>query len=163
LFSAVKDTRHLIFELSSPTLYELGLGAAISEWIEHKIKPHHNLDVELVDKLELNCINLDQNTVLFRSVRELLTNIVKYARADKVSVLLEQEDNAVRVTVKDNGIGFNPEQIRRNVSTEGGLGLFSIEERMTDLGGSMVINSRVHHGTTIILTAPCSDSTKETT
>ncbi|MBW2689920.1 MAG: transporter substrate-binding domain-containing protein, partial [Deltaproteobacteria bacterium] len=163
LLSAVKDTRYLIFELSSPTLHELGLGAAIGEWIEHKLKLHHSLDVELVDKLELSCINLDQNTVLFRNVRELLTNIVKYARADKVSILLEQEDNTVRVTVKDNGIGFNPEQMKRNVSNEGGLGLFSIEERMTDLGGSMVINSRVHHGTTIILTAPCSDSTKETT
>jgi len=68
-----------------------------------------------------------------------------------------------RVTVKDNGIVFNPEQVKRNVSNEGGLGLFSIEERMTDLGGTMVINSRVHHGTTIILTVSCNDSIKETT
>jgi signal transduction histidine kinase len=163
LLSAVKDTRHLIFELSSPTLYELGLGAAISEWIEHKIKPHHSLDVELVDKLELSSLSLDQNTILFRSVRELLTNVVKYARADKVSVLLEQEGGVIRIKVKDNGIGFNPEQVKRNVSVEGGLGLFSIEERMIDLGGSMVIDSKVHHGTTVVIMAPCSESTKETT
>ncbi len=163
LLSAVKDTRHLIFELSSPTLYELGLGAAIGEWIEHKLKPDHSLDVELVDKLKLSCLSLDQNTVLFRSVRELLTNIVKYARADKASVLLEQEGNVVRIKIKDNGIGFNPEQVKRNVSSEGGLGLFSIEERLTAFGGSMVIDSKVHHGTTIVLTVPCSETTKETT
>jgi PAS domain S-box-containing protein len=163
LLSAVKDTRHLIFELSSPTLYELGLGAAISEWIELKLKPHYSLDVELIDKLELGYLNLDQKTVLFRSVRELLTNVVKYARADKASVLLEQEGSAVRVTVKDNGIGFNPEQVKRNVSSEGGLGLFSIEERINDLGGAMVIDSRAHHGTTIVLTVPCDRTIKEET
>ena len=163
LLSAVQDTRHLIFELSSPTLYELGLGAAISEWVEQKLTPNHNLAVELVDKLESSCLSQDQSTVLFRSVRELLTNIIKYARADKASVLLEQEGKAIRVTVKDNGIGFNPEQVQQNVSSEGGLGLFSIEERMTDLGGTLIIDSRAHHGTTIVMTIPCSVSTKETT
>ena len=101
--------------------------------------------------------------VLFRSVRELLTNIIKYARANKASVLLEQEGNAVRVRVKDNGIGFDPEQVKRNVSNEGGLGLFSIEERMTDFGGSLLIDSRAHYGTTIVMIIPCSMSTKETT
>jgi signal transduction histidine kinase len=96
-------------------------------------------------------------------VRELLTNIVKYARADKASVLLEQEGSAVWITVKDNGIGFNPEQVKRNVTSDGGLGLFSIEERMNDFGGSMVIDSRVHHGTTIVLEVPCSEIIKEET
>jgi PAS domain S-box-containing protein len=163
LLTAVKDTRHLIFELSSPTLHELGLGAAISEWIELKVKPQHNLDIKLVDNIELSNLSLDQSTIMFRSVRELLTNIVKYARADKASVLIEEEGGSVWITVKDNGIGFNPYQVRRNVSSDGGLGLFSIEERMNDFGGSMVIDSRAHHGTTIVLTVPCSEIIKEKT
>lgn len=163
LLSAIKDTRQLIFDLSSPTLYELGLGAAISEWIELKLKPHHSLDVKLVDKMELSCLSQDQSTILFRSVRELLTNIIKYARADNARVLLEQEGSVVCITVKDNGIGFNPDQVKRNVSSDGGLGLFSIEERMNDFGGSMVIDSRAYLGTSIVLTVPGSETIKAET
>jgi len=163
LLSAVQDTRHLIFELSSPTMNELGLGAAINEWVDDKLRQRHQLDVELVDKFERQRLDQDQSAILFRSVRELLTNIVKHARADKVSVRLEPEGENLRIEIKDNGIGFNVDQARRGVSSEGGLGLFSIEERMTSLGGSMVIDSKAHQGTTIVLTIPCSETTKETT
>ncbi|MBW2690290.1 MAG: transporter substrate-binding domain-containing protein, partial [Deltaproteobacteria bacterium] len=163
LLFAVKDTSALIFELSSPTLDELGLGAAIREWLDNKIERQHNLTVELVSNIEKDSLDQDQSTFLFRSVRELITNVVKHARAKRVSVLLEQGDNVVRVIVKDNGIGFNPEQVKRSVSANGGLGLFSIEERMIALGGSMVIDSHVHHGTSIVLTVPCGEIKKATT
>jgi PAS domain S-box-containing protein len=163
LISASKDTRNLIFDLSSPTMHELGLGPAISEWIDDKLIQRHGLDVQLVDKLKRDSLDLNQSAILFRSVRELLTNIVKYARADKVNVLLEHEGNDIRITVKDNGIGFSPEQARQSISAEGGLGLFSIEERMTGLGGSMVIDSKAHHGTTIVLMIPLNEMKKVTT
>jgi len=144
----------LIFELSSPTLQELGLGPAISEWNELHLA-NLKLDVEIVDKIKMDRLNLDQNIILFRSVRELLTNILKHARADKISVLLEQDNDNTVVTVSDNGVGFNHEQTIQNVSKEGGLGLFSINERLSELGGSMLISSRMHFGTTTILTIPC--------
>ena len=163
LISVSKDTRNLIFDLSSPTMHELGLGPAISEWIDDKLIQRHGLDVQLVDKLKRDSLDFDRSAILYRSVRELLTNIVKYARADKVNVLLEQEGNDIRITVKDNGIGFSPEQARLSVSAEGGLGLFSIEERMTVLGGSMVIDSKAHHGTTIVLMIPHKEMEKVTT
>ncbi len=155
LLTAAQDTRHLIFELSSSTMTELGLGAAISELIDKKFKQYRDLDIKLINKLKRGSLDQDQGLVLFRSVRELLTNIVKHAKANKVSMLLEQEGNEIRVVVKDNGIGFAPEQEKLNVTAEGGLGLFSIEESMSDLGGSMEIDSRPYHGTTIVMTMPC--------
>jgi PAS domain S-box-containing protein len=163
LISTSRDTRNLIFDLSSPTMHELGLGAAIGEWIDDKLIQRHGLDVQLVDKLKQDKLDLSLSTILFRNVRELLTNIVKHARADQVNVLLEQEDNELRITVKDNGIGFSPEQAKKNVNAEGGLGLFSIEERMTGLGGSLVIDSKAHHGTTIVMTTPLNEMKKVTT
>jgi signal transduction histidine kinase len=96
-------------------------------------------------------------------VRELLTNVIKHARADRATVHLEREGANLRVTVKDNGVGIlQPELLKRNISQDGGLGLFSIEERLTDLGGVMAINSKVNHGTTIVMTVPCLESTQET-
>jgi len=154
LSSAVKDTQELMFDLSSPTLETLGLGAAIIEWIEYKIKPQYGLVVDVVDKHDRGKIGHHQNVIMFRNVRELLTNILKHAQADKATVLLEQEDDAIRVTVKDNGIGFNPEQMQRDVSPNGGLGLFSIDERLSDFDVSLVIDSKAYHGTTIVMTVP---------
>jgi signal transduction histidine kinase len=155
LSTAVRDTQELIFDLSSPTLDTLGLGAAIVEWVDQKVKPQHGLDVVVVDKHDRRRLGHRQNTILFRNVRELLTNILKHAQANKATVLLEHEEEAIRVTVKDNGIGFNPEKMQRNLGSEGGLGLFSIEERMSDLGGSVVIDSKAYYGATIVMAVPC--------
>jgi signal transduction histidine kinase len=154
LLQMSSDIHHLIFELSSPTLRELGLGAAIGEWLEEKVKKVSAIEVELIDQVH---DDLDEliSLLLFRNVRELLTNIVKHAQANKVVVYLEEEGGAIKITVKDNGIGFNPEHALRKAFGDGGFGLFSIEERMTGLGGSLAINSRFHQGTTIIMTAPC--------
>jgi PAS domain S-box-containing protein len=163
LLSAVQDTQHLIFELSSPTMNEFGLGAAISEWVELKVNPYHDIKVTVVDNHERKRLDQDQNAILLRSVRELLTNILKHSKADNATVLLEPSDGATLVTVQDNGIGFDPERVRRNVSPDGGLGLFSIEERLSDFGGSLVIDSKVHQGTTIVMMVPYLDTVKEAT
>ena len=163
LRASLKETRNLIFDLSSPTVNELGLGDAISEWVEQKINPHHDLVVKLTDEIELKCHCKGQNAFLLRNVRELLTNVVKHARADKASVLLEREGADIRVTVKDNGIGIRqPESLNRRISSDGGLGLFSIEERITDFGGTMEIKSKANQGTTIVMTIPCAESTQGT-
>ena len=163
LRDSLRETRNLIFDLSSPTINELGLGDAIREWVERKISPHHDVVVKVIDEPEMNSHCKDHNALLLRNVRELLTNVVKHARADRATVHLEREGTDLRVTVKDNGVGIpQPELLKRNISKDGGLGLFSIEERLTDLGGVMAINSKVNHGTTIVMTVPCLESTQET-
>ncbi|MEN8729045.1 MAG: ATP-binding protein, partial [Desulfuromonadales bacterium] len=63
-------------------------------------------------------------------------------------------DHEIRVTVQDDGIGFDPQMIADGVNLEGGFGLFTIEERMKDLGGKLVINSRPHQGCTMTMSLP---------
>jgi PAS domain S-box-containing protein len=163
LRDSLRETRNLIFDLSSPTINELGLGDAIREWVERKISPYHDVVVKVIDEPGMDSHCEDHNALLLRNVRELLTNVVKHARADRATVHLEREGANLRVTVKDNGVGIlQPELLKRNISQDGGLGLFSIEERLTDLGGVMAINSKVNHGTTIVMTVPCLESTQET-
>jgi ABC-type amino acid transport substrate-binding protein/anti-sigma regulatory factor (Ser/Thr protein kinase) len=154
LQKATRDTRHLIFELSSPTVHELGLAAAIKEWAGEKLKRTQGLEFTLTDNLVGNELDEDQRAILFRNTRELLTNAIKHARAKKLTVTLKNVDHEIRVTVQDDGIGFDPQMIADGVNLEGGFGLFTIEERMKDLGGKLVINSQPHQGCIMTMSLP---------
>jgi signal transduction histidine kinase len=92
--------------------------------------------------------------ILFRNVKELLFNVVKHARANKVSIRLEDRNSSIKIIVEDDGIGFDPRAAIHAGSKMGGFGLFSIEERMVDLGGSLEIASEPGQGTEAILLVP---------
>ena len=155
LLKAIQDTRQLIFELGSAAIHEIGLGAAIAEWIEEKMKSlDDEIDFDLVDNLADDMLEEDQRVILFRNIRELLTNTIKHARASKVEILLESDDHEIHITVQDDGIGFNPELISGEFNQEGGYGIFSIEERMADLGGRLEIDSAPHKGCCITMSLP---------
>ena len=106
LLKAVQDTRHLIFELSSPSLNELGLPAAISEWMDENVVKQHGIEAELFDHAQELSLNVDLRAILFRNVRELLTNAIKHARAKTISVWLESRAEGLEITVQDDGVGF---------------------------------------------------------
>ena len=157
LLKALQDTRSLIFELSSPSMNEIGLAAAISEWLEDHIERHHHLQTEFIENIREERIkNLDENVraFLFRNVRELLANVVKHARADNVSVRLTDEGDGVRIIVEDDGAGFDFSASGTRKGRDGGFGLFSIQERMSDLGGTFEIESEPGKGCRAVLTVP---------
>ena len=155
LLQAIRDTRQLIFELSSPAMHELGLGPAISEWVEEKKKKSENeVDITVDDKLSGNELDENERTILFRSIRELLNNAFKHARAKKINISLAADEETVQVTIKDDGIGFNPAQVMNGQHIDGGFGLFSIEERMKDLKGTMEVDAAPHRGCKVTLRLP---------
>jgi signal transduction histidine kinase len=84
-------------------------------------------------------------------VQESLTNIVKHARADQVSVVVGRNQNLVTVVVEDNGVGFDPGRSR-----DGGLGLIGMRERVALLGGRLAVESRPGAGTTFVAEVPVS-------
>ena len=159
LLKCIKDTKKLQFELSSPTMHKMGLSSAICEWLEIQIESRDGLKTEFIDNIPDNrSKTLDPNmlTILFRNVRELVVNVIKHARANKVSVRLEDRSPSIRIIVEDDGIGFDPRAVTQARSKTCGFGLFSIEELMTDLGGSFRIVSEPGKGCTAILSAPFS-------
>lgn len=93
--------------------------------------------------------------VLFKSIKELISNVVKHARASRLEVNLKRQANCLEITVEDDGIGFdyNPDLIKLKSDH---YGLFSIEERMSDLGGAMIIDPADDTGTKVKLTIPIS-------
>ena len=94
---------------------------------------------------------------MFRAVRELLTNVVKHAQASYAKIDISKDDQFIRVTVEDDGIGFNVKKNDTHVGS-GGYGLFNIRERLEHLGGYMKVESNKNHGTRIVLTLPLGES-----
>ena len=154
LREAIQDTRHVISDLSSPLINELGLAAALSEWLKVRIGERYGLETEFIDDGEPKPLGEDTRAILYRSVRELLANVIKHANANQVSVSLQRRDGAVQIVVEDDGVGLADDRHPEKDSTEGGFGLFSIKERMSDLGGSLKIESHPRRGVRVTLTAP---------
>ena len=154
LRQAIQDTRNVIYDLSSPLINEFGLSAALSEWLREQIGERHGLQSELRDDGEPKPLGEDTKAILYRNVRELLTNVVKHANASRVTVSLQRRGNTAQIVVEDNGIGLVEGKIPEKKAGEGGFGLFSIEERMADLGGSFEIESHPGQGVRALLTAP---------
>jgi signal transduction histidine kinase len=84
-------------------------------------------------------------------VRELLTNVVKHAKASQVNVCLKCMGDYLEIVVRDDGVGFD---YTAEYSKMGQFGLFSIRERISDFGGSFEVESEPGKGCKAVLTAP---------
>lgn len=151
---AIQDTRHLVFELSSPLMNEIGLTAAVSDWMEEKIEKRHGIKTELIVKGEKKRLDNDLRAILFRNIRELATNVVKHARASNVTVGIDYSDTFIKITIIDDGVGFDKNLVLEKSANEKKFGLFLIDERMTDFGGSFEIKSEPGKGCTVVLEVP---------
>jgi PAS domain S-box-containing protein len=154
LMDAIQATRSLIFDLSSPLLNELGLETTVSAWLRDQIRMPYNLTTEFVDDGGEKPLTEDVRIILFRNIRELLANVVRHAQANEIKVSLLREDKDIKIIIEDDGIGFDASVATKQVHPHGGFGLFSIQERMADMGGLLEIESQPGQGARIILTAP---------
>lgn len=152
LDKTIQYTRSLTFEISPPVLYELGLIPAI-EWLGERFESQHGLRVKTSVKGETARIGETAQIVLFKCVHELLTNIVKHAQARQATIAIEQGNGVVRLTVSDNGRGFDTAELERTANDVHTFGLFSVRERMKYLGGRFEILSSPGRGTTATLEA----------
>jgi PAS domain S-box-containing protein len=150
----IQDTRSLTFDLGSPTLYELGLEAAIREWLNEEVQQKHGIKTEFEDDGQAKPLDDDVCALLYRAVRELLVNVIKHANARNVKVSVCKEKNNICINVIDDGAGFISGVENFTSNKVGGFGLFSIRERLSYLGGSLEIDSKPSKGTRVTLAAP---------
>jgi signal transduction histidine kinase len=103
----------------------------------------------------------DTSIFLYRSVHELLINVLKYARAHNVKVSFERSNDQALISVVDDGVGFTPSKsyASKNPGSKG-IGLFSIRERLSQLGGKFAIVSKLNHGTRVSLMLPLNKNKK---
>ncbi len=150
LDQALEVTRSLTMELAPPILYGAGFVSAM-EWLARWMEEHHQLEVAVIGALPVTPLPADVSGLLFRSVRELLFNVIKHAGVKRASVNIVAFDQGLRVTVSDEGVGFNVTEV---LQTPRSYGLFSIQEQLTGLDGRLDISSRPEHGTVCALSIP---------
>ena len=155
----IRDTRSLTFELSPPVLYELGLVAAI-DWLAEQFQAKYGLQCTVESDARPKPLNQDFAIVLFRSVRELMINIIKHAGAQKVKIAIRANKKNLRIRVTDDGVGFMPETRTRAYKNQQ-FGLFNITERIQHLGGKLEIDSQKGKGTMVTLVAPLNEENKD--
>jgi len=150
LDNAIQDTRTLTFEISPPLLYELGFEPAV-EWLIEQFRERHNILIEYKGNGDGRILDDDVSFFLFKSVRELLFNVIKHARADRIKVLVQRGKDRIRISIEDDGVGFDFSKVQFSVNDLSGFGLFSIRERMEHFGGNFDVESKPGQGTLITL------------
>ncbi len=153
LDNAIQDTRTLTFEISPPLLYELGFESAV-EWLIEQFIERHNIPIEYDGNDGGSKLDDDVSFFLFKSVRELLFNVIKHASADRIKVSVRREKHSIRISIQDDGIGFDFSKVQFSVNDLSSFGLFSMRERMEHFGGNFDIVSKPGKGARITLIMP---------
>ena len=155
---AIHDTRSLIFELSPPILYELGLEPAV-EWLVERLEERVGIAGTFQGDRAAKPLAQDLQVALFQAVRELLENVGKHARATRFEVTLARDGQRIRMQIEDDGVGFDPAVLSSSPPGKG-YGLFNIKERLGLLGGTLEIESNPGAGTRVLLSAPLAAALK---
>ncbi|MBC8029051.1 MAG: sensor histidine kinase [Pyrinomonadaceae bacterium] len=155
----VEETHHLAWELRPAALDDLGLEMAISNYVE-KWSERSAITLDFHSSLDERRLAPPVETAVYRIVQEALTNVVKHAQANRVSVMLEYRFDELLVIVEDNGRGFHPE-VTLTAKEGGGLGLLGIQERAALVGGRVQVESKPGSGVTVAIRIPAPASSHE--
>jgi len=145
------DTRRFIRELAPAALIEQGMGAALRRLAETQWKSETlEVRVRVVDPLDLA---MPQQTALLRIAQGAMANVVQHAEATQASITIDRDAAGVRLTISDNGRGFDPSAVAATsaVGFSDSFGLTATRERVEQLGGTLTIASRPGDGTTMIV------------
>ena len=150
--SADKATRSLAAQLAPAVLYELGLCPAL-ECLAEEIEQTFGLKVMVVDDGEPKPLSQEARSILYRAARELLINVAKHAGTDAAVLKTLREGDRIVLQVSDAGIGFDPAPISEVSRHDQGLGLVSVRERLSFIGGTVHVRSVLGDGTLAVLRA----------
>jgi PAS domain S-box-containing protein len=151
--NAIDHSRTLVFDLSPPLLYDLGLEAAL-EWLAEDLEKRHGMKIHVDDDGAPKPLDDAAKGVVFRGVRELLMNVLKHAHTREASVTLRRTGDRCVVEVRDRGAGFHPMATERS---SGGFGLLSVREQISRLGGTLTVSSAPGEGTRVGIDLPLKD------
>ncbi len=151
--NALGELRRLISDLRPPQLDDLGLVDAL-QWYAQAFEKRRSIRTRFVVEGQPVRLPSEYETVLFRIVQEALTNVAKHAQAGQATVKLQLHPAQIKITIVDDGRGFDPQTVLAAAGQPAGWGLLGIRERALLLGGQYEIDSTPGGGTQISVTIP---------
>jgi signal transduction histidine kinase len=145
LSRAMEELHGVVFALRPPDLDDIGVVAAIERYIAQVQRS--GLNVHLEAEGEPPPLTPEVRLAIYRIVQEALHNALRHAAADEAVVRFETSEDTLRVTIRDNGAGFNPQHTARPTA----LGLLSMRERAAAIGATFAVMSRPGDGTTVLI------------
>ncbi|OCK55007.1 two-component sensor histidine kinase [Bradyrhizobium sp. LMTR 3] len=151
-----RDIHRVAADLRPTALDDLGLQDALralcSEW-----SSRFHIQTDLHFRGNSTPLPSDVEIAIYRAIQEALTNVLKHAKAQSVSLVIDQRLSELRVVIEDDGVGFPseiPAPIESEKRTLGRLGLSGMRERLSLIGGTLVIESEPETGTTLFISVP---------
>ncbi|MDL1909564.1 hypothetical protein FBQ81_02545 [Chloroflexi bacterium CFX6] len=144
-----QKVRNFIFELRPMMLDDLGLVPTVRRYAD-AFKEQNSLDVTVTVTGNERRLEPYLEIMMFRALQELLGNAARHSQATQVKVMLDMGEDRVRVSVDDNGRGFDPDAVQQG----GSLGLKLIRERAEMLGGNFEVDSAIGRGARITFVVP---------
>ena len=146
-----RDVDHLVWELRPTALDDLGLRAALANYIQDwSVRVSVSAELHTAG-LTTDRLGSEIETTLYRIAQEALNNIAKHARAGHVEIILERRPDHVSLIVEDDGVGFDPGGVDAD---RRGFGLLGMQERAALVGATLQIESAPGEGTTILVRMP---------
>jgi len=145
---SLKNIRKIIYDLLPMSLSDLGLVPTIQRLVNDLEK---DSGIKAAFKVKDSGHKLEPlvNLTVFRIIQECLTNIRKHADATQVQIKLEIDPDRIQIFVKDDGVGFNLDDISQNEDDDSGYGLYSMRERVDLLRGEFNLDTGKGAGTKI--------------
>jgi signal transduction histidine kinase len=147
---ALRLVRDLSVDLRPPVLDDFGLVTALYWYVDRYTK-RTGLEVDVFIEMPNHNerFSRDVETACFRIAQEALTNVIRHAQASQVSLQLVKDDEKLLLSIRDDGVGFDPESLRKRAPRHATLGLISMQERAHAAGATIEIDSAVSRGTEV--------------
>jgi signal transduction histidine kinase len=159
----INEVREIAYNLGPYHLERLGFEKSIHDMVNRVAQASSIAITTELDALD-GALSRETELNLYRIAQEALNNMVKHSRAKEARVSLRRESSGVRLTVADNGQGFNPHAVAAaDDSDRSGFGLNGMAERVRLLGGMLSIRSAPGQGTTVEALMPGSNGTGKNT
>lgn len=150
---ALAEARHSVEDLRAPSLQQRSLQEALAELVREL-----GADTEIKGRTDLPSGELGftarLEAGLYRVAQEALSNVRKHARARRVWLKLSRDESSVTLDVRDDGVGFDPDQLGDPAVDQGHYGLVGMRERARLLGGQLTIASAPGKGTRLTVRVP---------
>lgn len=157
---SLEDLSNLSKSLDSDIIESHGLVHAIQYEIERwKRFTDDKIELQIIGNVDF--LNNKNDLLIFRIIQEALNNIIKYAKASVITIRIEQNDSDLKISVNDNGIGFDIEKIYENKKVGKMSGLKNMKQRAEILSGTLNIFSSPGGGSTVEAIIPLNKKSPE--